>query len=159
MTLNPTKWKRSHDILAKTLLKKQGISTSNQLPSLPKNALEWIKAARPQVEGIKRSFHVSPFWIPIYEDPANFIMVMGGRQIYKSTYCTDCLAFVATANPGVQVCYVTYDEPNLSSFSKQKLQVGTFLQNQILNQFPRNKTGNVHEISLKKWKYHIPYNN
>ena len=149
MTLNPTRWKRSHDILAKTLLKKQGISPSNQLPTLPKNPLEWIKTARPQVEGIKRSFLVSPFWVPIYEDPANFIMVMGGRQIYKSTYCTDCLAFEATANPGIQVCYVTYDEPNLSSFSKQKLQVGTFLQNQILNQFPRNKTGNVHEISLK----------
>jgi len=30
-------------------------------------------------------------------------MVMGGRQIYKSTYCTDCLAFEATSNPGVQV--------------------------------------------------------
>jgi len=149
MTLNPTRWKRSHEILARTLLKKQGITPSHQLPTLPKNPLEWIKKARPQVEGIKRSFLVCPFWIPIYKDPANFVMCMGGRQIYKSTYCTDCLAFEATANPGVQVCYVTYDEPNLSSFSKQKLQVGTFLQNQILNQFPRNKTGNVHEISLK----------
>jgi len=151
METNPAKWAKSHEALAKKHLKKKGIIGSRivNLPELPKNPLEWIKAARPQVEGIKRSFLVAPFWVPIYQDPANSIMVMGGRQIYKSTYCTDCLAFEATSNPGVQVCYISYDEPNLSSFSKQKLQVGTFLQNQILCQFPRNKTGNVHEISLK----------
>jgi hypothetical protein len=152
METNPAKWGKSHEALAKKHLKKKGIIGSRivNLPKLPRDPLEWIKAARPQVEGIKeRSFLVAPFWVSIYEDQANSIMVMGGRQIYKSTYCTDCLAFEATSNTGVQVCYISYDEPNLSSFSKQKLQVGTFLQNSILDQFPRHKTGNVHEISLK----------
>jgi len=151
METNPAKWSKSHQILAKNYLKKIGLigSRAVNLPELPKNILDWIKAARPQVEGIKRSFLAAPFWIPIYEDPHNFTMVIGGRQIFKSTYCTDCIAFEATSNPGIQVCYVSFDEPNLSSFSKQKLQVGTFLQNSILSQFPRHKTGNVHEISLK----------
>lgn len=150
MTFNPTRWKKSHDALAKELLKKQGIAYSNnQLPILPKDPLEWIKVARPKVEGIERSFLASPFWIPIYKDPHNFKVVVGGRQIFKSTATTDFIAHQATTNPGTQVCYVTFDEPSLSSYSKQKLQVGTFLQNPTLAKFPRNKLGNVHEISLK----------
>lgn len=148
MTHNPTRWKRSHDALAKELLKKMGIS-SNPLPILPKVPLEWIKTARPKVEGITRSFLAAPFWVPIYKDPHSFIMILGGRQIYKSTACTDFIAMEATANQGVQVCYVTFDDTSLSAFSKQKLQVGTFMQNPVLAQFPRHRTGNVHEISLK----------
>ncbi|MGI0056362.1 MAG: terminase large subunit domain-containing protein [Nitrosarchaeum sp.] len=148
MTHNPTKWKRSHDALAKDLLKKLGISR-NPLPVLPKDPFEWIKAARPKVEGINRSFLAVPFWVPIYKDQSNSQMIMGGRQIYKSTACTDFIAMEATTNQCVQVCYVTFDETNLSGFSKQKLQAGTFSQNPILGLYPRNKTGNVHEISLK----------
>ncbi len=149
MTFNAIKWKRSHQDLAKIMQRKSCIVPSNHLLDLPKDILEWIDFARPKVEGIDRTFDVAPFWVPIYKDPANFIMVMGGRQIFKSTYCTDCLVFESTAFSGVQVGYVTYDEPNLSSFSKQKLQVGTFRQNPVLSMFPRTKTGNVHEISLK----------
>lgn len=150
MQANPTRWVKFHKNLAQNYLKRQGIDSHvSNLPGLPSDFLEWIKTARPQVDGIKRSFLVAPFWIPIYEDNSNSLMILGGRQIYKSTYCTDCLAFEATVHPGVQVCYVSYDEPSLSAFSKQRLQVGTFLQNQILSIFPRHRTGNVHEISLK----------
>ena len=131
------------------MLKKRGIAYSNQLPALPRDPLEWIKVARPQVEGIKRSFIAAPFWVPIYTDPHSFVMILGGRQIYKSTACTDFIAMEATANQCVQICYVTFDEISLSAFSKQKLQVGTFMQNPVLAQFPRHRTGNVHEISLK----------
>ena len=148
MTHNPIRWKRSHDALAKELLKKLGISR-NPLPVLPKDPLKWIKEARPKVEGIPRSFLAAPFWEPIYKDPHSFVMILGGRQIYKSTACTDFIAMEATVNQCVQVCYVTFDEINLSAFSKQKLQVGTFSQNPVLAQFPRHRTGNVHEISLK----------
>ena len=149
MTHNPTRWKRSHDALARELLKKLGISYSSQLPILPKDPFEWIKVARPKVEGITRSFLAAPFWEPIYKDLHSFVMTIGGRQIFKSTACTDFIAMEATTNPFVQVCYVTYDEVSLSAFSKQKLQVGTFMANPVLRQFPRHKTGNVHEISLK----------
>ena len=148
MTHNPIRWKRSHDALAKELLKKMGISR-NPLPILPKDPLKWIKEARPKVEGITRSFLATPFWEPIYKDPHSFVMILGGRQIYKSTACTDFIAMEATANQCVQVCYVTFDDTSLSAFSKQKLQVGTFMQNPVLAQFPRHRMGNVHEISLK----------
>jgi len=151
LELNLTKWSRSHQVAANKYLRTKNIAGSlrYQLPSLPKDPLEWIKVARPKVEGINRSFLAAPFWVPLYNDSHNFIVMIGGRQIFKSTASTDFMAYEATTNPGVQVCYVTFDEPSLSAFSKQKLQVGTFMQNPVLAQFPRHKTGNVHEISLK----------
>ena len=150
MRINPTQWRRAHDAIAKQRLKRHGIANSaSLLPTLPKEPLEWIEAARPVVEGRRRSFLSAPFWVPIYNDPHSFIQIIGGRQIYKSTACTDFIAMEATANSGVQVCYVSFDETNLKSFSKQKLQVGTFEQNSVLSQFPRNRLGSIHEISLK----------
>jgi len=148
MEFNLVKWSKAHEMLARNILKKNNISSKRTLPVLPQDPLEWIKAARPIVEGRARSFLVAPFWIPIYNDPHNFCVIIGGRQIFKSTACTDFLALEATSNPGVQVCYVTFDESSLSSFSKQKLQVGTFSQNPVLAQFPRYRLGNVHEISF-----------
>ena len=150
MEFNLAKWSKSHQILANKYLRTHNtMSSRHQLPVLPRNPLEWIKAARPQVEGITRSFLTAPFWVPIYQDNHDSTVIIGGRQIFKSTASTDFIAYEATTNPAVQVCYVTFDEPSLSAFSKQKLQVGTFMQNPILAQFPRHKTGNVHEISLK----------
>jgi len=149
MVLDPTKWCSSHKNAVRNYFKSGGKSLPNTLPKLPLDPLKWIDAARPQVDGIKRSFIAAPFWVPIYTDPHNFQMTIGGRQIYKSTACTDFLALEATANPFVQVCYVTHDEPSLSAFSKQKMQVGTFMQNPVLAKFPRHRMGNVHEISLK----------
>jgi len=83
--------------------------------------IEWIKEARPTVEGKQRSFLTCPFWVPIYRDTHSYQMIIGGRQIYKSTACTDFIAAEATSHDGIQVCYVTHDERSLSMFSKQKL--------------------------------------
>ena len=146
MQFNPDKWSKSHKSFAQRYLIH---NTTSFLPVLPKDLLEWIKVARPQVDGRERSFLVAPFWVPIYKDTHNFVMIIGGRQIFKSTACTDFIAAEATANPGVQVCYVTHDERNLAAFSRQKLQVGTFRQNETLAKFPRHSFGNVGEISLK----------
>jgi len=110
--------------------------------------MDWIKSARPKVENNEREFLTCPFWIPIYEDPHNYQMVMGGRQIYKSTACTDFIANAVTTQPGIQVCYVTYDQESLSTFSKQKLRIGTFLVNPILSKYLRHP-GNIGEVSLK----------
>jgi len=110
--------------------------------------MKWIDCARPQVEGKERNFLIAPFWIPIYNDLHDYIMVIGGRQIFKSTACTDFIAAESTVNSGIQVCYVTHDEKNLSAFSKQKLKIGTFLLNPVLSKFLRHP-GNVGEISLK----------
>jgi hypothetical protein len=119
------------------------------LPTLPRDPIQWIKEARPLVEGRPRSFLVAPFWEHIYQDPQNNKFIIGGRQIFKSTYTTDILAQEATSQQNVQVCYVTFDDINKSGFSRQKLQIGTFEGNPILAQFPRFGRGNVGEISLK----------
>lgn len=138
-----TKWKKPHEQLAKDYLQK-----NSKLKPLPTNIVNWIEEARPIVENKKRNFLSCPFWLPIYNDPYDYQMIIGGRQIYKSTACTDFLAFAATSQSGVQVCYVTYDQQNLSTFSKQKLKIGTFSFNPILAKFLRHP-GNVGEISLK----------
>jgi len=119
------------------------------LPVLNIDPIKWIEESRPLVEGRPRNFLVAPFWIDIYRDNQPNKFIMGGRQIYKSTYTTDVLAHETTAMPGTQVCYVTFDEISRSGFSRQKLQYGTFEANKVLKQYPRNYLGNVGEISLK----------
>ena len=44
---------------------------------------------------------------------------------------------------------MTYDDINKAGFSRQKLQIGTFDGSDILKQYPRNRLGNVGEISLR----------
>ncbi|MEX1996315.1 MAG: hypothetical protein WD884_02920, partial [Nitrosopumilaceae archaeon] len=148
-------WAREHDRLAKKELAEikerlaKRLHSKNALPQLPKNYLGWISHARPIVEGKLRNFLTVPFWEEIYKDDYSLKMIVGGRQIYKSTYITDILACEATSLSGTRVCYVTFDQGSLNSFSRQKLQIGTFSQNPILSKFPRHKYGNIGEISLK----------
>ena len=85
---------------------------SIELPTLPEHPLKWIEEARPKVEGKLRNFLVAPFWEDIYNDFNNNKMIIGGRQIFKSTYTTDILACEATTKAGAQVCYVTFDDIN-----------------------------------------------
>ena len=145
-------WRTGHRKIARDAInniKKNLVKRPSSLPKLPKDPLEWIKNARPIVEGKKRTFQTVPFWREIYLDDHSSKMIIGGRQIYKSTYITDILACEATSAPGTQVGYVTFNQSNLNGFSKQKLQIGTFGQNPTLSKFPRNKLGNIGEISLK----------
>ena len=125
------------------------VTSEVDLPKLDIDPMNWIEQARPLVEGRPRTFLVAPFWIPIYRDNQPNKFVIGGRQIFKSTYTTDVLAQETTSMAGTQVCYVTFDEISRSGFSRQKLQYGTFESNPILKQFPRNYLGNVGEISLR----------
>ena len=120
-----------------------------ELPDLPRHPLKWIEEARPKVEGRPRNFLVAPFWEDIYNDFNNNKMIIGGRQIFKSTYTTDILAYESTTRNNAQVCYVTFDDINKAGFSRQKLQIGTFESNPILSQYPRHGVGNVGEISLR----------
>lgn len=143
MTYSFTKLQKYYEQLAKDYLKK-----NSKLELLPNNILKWIEFARPTVENKKRDFLTSPFWLPIYQDQHDYQMIMGGRQIYKSTGCTNFLAHAATTQPGIQVCYVTHDQHSLSLFSKQKLRIGTFLLNPRLSKYLRHP-GNIGEISLK----------
>src|SRR3972149_289327 len=115
------------------------------LPKLPINILDWIKSARPIVEGKKRNFLASPFWIDIYNDPVNRLLIMAGRQVLKSTYLTDVFAFGAITSPGSTFVYVTFDELSLSGFSNQKFRIGTLEQNPMLKLYVRG--GGVGKIS------------
>mgnify|MGYP001558445539 FL=1 len=117
------------------------------LPTVPNDILDWIKEVRPKAEGKRRV--IMPPWRDIYNDNFNNKFILGGRQIFKSTYTTDVLAFEATTQRNAQLVYVTYDDINKAGFSRQKLQIGTFDGSEILKQFPRNRLGNVGEISLK----------
>jgi len=118
------------------------------LPVLPLDPLKWIEKARPFVEGRPRTFLVAPMWVDIYRDNNPNKMIIGGRQIFKSTYTTDILSFETTAFAKSQVCYVTFDDVSKSGFSRQKLQYGTFEANPVLKQFLRHGLGNVGEISM-----------
>lgn len=150
-----TSWQKGHNEIARKVFEKEKISSKksgllvNDIPKLPTNLLEWVGCARPIVEGRPRSFLLFPFWEEIYKDDYSFKMIMGGRQIFKSTYITDVLACEATSSPGIQVGYVTFSQQSQTSFSRQKLQIGTFNQNPTLSKFPRSKVGNVGEISMK----------
>jgi len=115
------------------------------LPKLPANILDWIKQARPIVEGRLRTFLAFPFWVDIYKDLANRILVMAGRQVFKSTWLTDVLAHGATTNNGATFVYVTHDELSLSGFSNQKFRIGTLEQNPLLKLFVRG--GGIGKIS------------
>jgi len=126
---------------------KKDLANREELPKLPTDVLDWIREVRPKAEGKKRV--IMPPWRDIYNDNFNNKFILGGRQIFKSTYTTDVLAFEATTRRNSQLVYVTYDDINKAGFSRQKLQIGTFDGSDILKKFPRNRLGNVGEISLK----------
>ena len=126
---------------------KEIFNSKIKLPKVPDDILDWIKEVRPKAEGKSRV--IMPMWRDIYNDEFNNKFILGGRQIFKSTYTTDVLAHEATSKRNSQLVYVTYDDINKAGFSRQKLQIGTFDGSDILKQYPRNRLGNVGEISLK----------
>jgi len=119
-----------------------------KMPDLPQNTLDWIDVARPTVGKVVRNWDLFPFLKQIYDDNSPNIMLVAGRQTFKTTFCTDVIANVATANPRTEVCYVTDNEAHLSAFSKQRLRIETFLQNPYIRQFLRHERANIGEFSL-----------
>jgi len=126
---------------------KRFFEKKEELPKVPDDILDWIREVRPKAEG--RTRVIMPPWRDIYNDPSYNKFILGGRQIFKSTYTTDVLAFEATTMRNAQLVYVTYDDVNKAGFSRQKLQIGTFDGSEILKKFPRFRLGSVGEISLK----------
>ena len=72
------------------------LDDEEELPVLPTDVKQWINVARPYVEGQqnRRTFLTIPFWEEIYEDKTQDIMVVAGRQVYKSTFATDKSHFI-----------------------------------------------------------------
>ncbi|MDE2589836.1 MAG: phage terminase large subunit family protein, partial [Patescibacteria group bacterium] len=150
MTLH---WQTEHNKLAARELAKiikkfeEQNKSSKSLQPVPENILEFISKMKPMSEGNLRNLDITPFWKEIYQDPHPFKMILGGRQIYKSTYITDVLTHEALTRPGAQLAYVTFSLKNLASFSRQKLQ-GSFLQNPGLQKYLW-KTSNIDEQSFR----------
>jgi len=117
--------------------KLQGSSDIIALPILKSNVLEWIEQARHTVGYVSRNMDLTPFWREIYEDNHPNIMLVCGRQTYKTTFCTDIIACAATSRPRSEVCLVEDNETHLSAVSKQRLRVETFLQNPMLRHYIR----------------------
>ena len=117
------------------------LDDEHKLPILPDDIRNWIEVARPIVNGMPRNFLIAPFWEDVYNDNHSDIMIVNGRQTFKSTFCTDVLAYQATHQESVEVCYVTHDEISLRSFSNQRLKIETFMRNHILKKFLRHGTG------------------
>lgn len=119
------------------------------LPVLPTDILEWIDKARPIVDGKFRDISLLPFWRDVYNDNHWNITITAGRQVFKSTYCTDVLAHAATTEDSAQVVYIVDDENRLHAFSQQRFRIGTLSDNELLMNFPRHGLGTIGEVSMK----------
>lgn len=119
------------------------------LEKLPTNKLEWIEKARPSIGKRARNFDLFPFYIEPYEDNHPNIMMVNGRQTFKTTFATDIIANTATSRDGVEVTYVADNEAHLSAFSMQRLRKETFKANPALSRFlPGQGRANIGTISL-----------
>lgn len=124
-----------------------------ELPELPKNLLQWLRVARPEIDGKPYSFQAFPFWLDIYENLAHKIMLMAARQTFKSTLFANLLAFIATTKPGSTIIYVTFDEISLSGFSNHKYRRKTLFENPALRRMcagnSKGVPGNRTEVHWK----------
>ncbi|MGI0083109.1 MAG: terminase large subunit domain-containing protein [Nitrosopumilaceae archaeon] len=126
-------------------------SEPSSAPSLSKtDILNWAAKYRLKVEGKKRSLLLYPFWEDIYKDDTSEIMIMGGRQIFKSTFITDVLAFRATTQPDSTVIFVTHDNDNRDSFANQKFRQGCIRSNRSLRKLVDGfNQGSSNEVRFK----------
>mgnify|MGYP001192116924 FL=1 len=129
------------------------VDKAELMPKMPDNIQDWMNEIRTIVDGKERGTNmlVAPFWNDIYNDDFWDVMVVAGRQVFKTTFCTDVLGYYATTKKGAECCYVTHDETSLSAFSNQRMRVGTFLENQALKIFAKQSgtMGSVGELALK----------
>ena len=84
----------------------------------------------------------------MYEDNHPNIMVVAGRQTFKTTFCTDIVGCYSITHPRSEVCYVADSEAHLSAFSRQRLRNEFYLQNPIPRQFLVHDRGNIGQIGL-----------
>ena len=143
INLNP--WIRNQIMIEKLLYSS---TAPSELVELPENIFEWMKVARPKVAGRERSLRIAPFWRQIYADTSTKLMVLGGRQIYKSTYATDVLANAVTSHSFSQAAYITFSDKSLGSFSKQRLQGETFKANPVLNRYLKTRNPGIQDFAL-----------
>jgi hypothetical protein len=113
---------------------------------------DWAKKYRMLVEGKDRVF-ILPLWKHIMLDSFPWQMFVGGRQIYKSTFFGDCLAYYATTVKGSTGLYVTYNDESLSAFSTDKYRMGVLDCNSEIKNFVvgGSTLGQVHRVGYKNF--------
>jgi len=115
---------------------------------LPTDTIEWINAARPYVGKVKRTFEWEPFWIDVYRDKSPNIVIVNGRQTFKSTAGTDIVGCYVTSHDNVEVTYIVDREDRVSAWSKQRFRKDTMLRNPKLVSYLPMGRANVGEINL-----------
>ena len=126
-------------------------ASTEALPKLPIDVMQWIQQARPIIDGKTQQFLTGPYWPDVYYDNTKRKMIVGGRQLWKSSYTTNMAAFKSTAFPFKEIMYITHDDISRAAWTRQRFQIGTFEQNKVLKPFMRHSLGNVGvgEFSLK----------
>jgi len=115
---------------------------------LPTDNLEWIEKYRPYVGKVQRTFEWEPFWVDVYKDKSPNIVVVNGRQTFKSTFGTDIIGCYVTSHDNVEVTYIVDREDRVSAWSKQRFRKDTMLRNEMLTPFLMHGRANVGEINL-----------
>jgi len=123
--------------------KKKGINIK-----MPTDNLEWIEKARPYVGNVARNFEWEPFWVDVYKDKSPNIVVVNGRQTFKSTFGTDIVGCYATSHDNSEITYIVDREDRVSAWSKQRFRKDTMLRNELLTPFLMHGRANVGEINL-----------
>ena len=142
-------WGASHRKMAAIRIKQMKRNNQNLLlPAVPTEIFSWIEAVRPTLAGKPRNFLLAPFWKDIYtcDSPQKFIL--GGRQIFKSTYISDMILFEATTKENAQICYISFNDKSKDIFSKQKMKNEAIVGNKILSKFIKKGAGNSDSLSL-----------
>ncbi|MBP0119249.1 MAG: terminase family protein [Nitrosarchaeum sp.] len=142
-------WGASHKARATISLNEMKAELAIQsLNDLPGTILAWIKVARPNLLGKPRNFLLGPFWEEIYKCDASKKFIIGGRQIFKSTYFADLILFELTSKKNSQVCYISFSDGNKNTFAKQKIKNEAIMGNAILSAFIKKGAGNNNSLSL-----------
>ncbi|MCH7611849.1 MAG: hypothetical protein IIB45_00640, partial [Candidatus Marinimicrobia bacterium] len=115
---------------------------------LPTDNLEWIEKYRPYVGKVQRTFEWEPFWVDVYKDKSPNIVVVNGRQTFKSTFGTDIVGCYATSHDNSEITYIVDREDRVSAWSKQRFRKDTMLRNEMLTPFLMHGRANVGEINL-----------
>jgi len=120
----------------------------NTLLQLPTDNIQWIQKARPYVGKVKRNFEWEPFWIDVYKDTSPSIVVVNGRQTFKSTFGTDIIGCYVTSHDNIEVTYVADRDDRASAWSKQRFRKDTMLRNKVLSPYLMHGRANIGEINF-----------
>ena len=115
---------------------------------IPDNLLDFIREYRPKIGRKPLNFRKDPFWREPLLDEHPHIMMVNGRQTYKTTNASSLIAWVALSKPGSEVTYVADDDLHRSAFSEQRLRQETFISNPKMERYLPHGKANVGRIKL-----------